>query len=127
MIKKVGDRIRYLRAAEGMTQANMAEELGMTTSAYSKIERAEINIPLNRVYQIAEVLEVPVISFFEEEQPYLVKEPPGPKYGYASISELEDLKNLIRNLQMQVEKLKDSLERQAYIKRTARSKTNKTT
>ena len=69
MINQVGERIRAIRESKKLTQANMAEELGMTTSAYSKIERNSINIPLNRLFQIAEILEINIADLFEEKIP----------------------------------------------------------
>lgn len=73
MINQVGERIRAIRENKKLTQANMAEELGMTSSAYSKIERNSINIPLNRLFQIAEILEINIADLFEEKTPSSAK------------------------------------------------------
>lgn len=110
MIQQVGEKIRFLRSAKGFTQANMAEELGMTTSAYSKIERVEINIPLNRLYQIAEVLDVPIITFFQEERLLQFKSPQREKYGYALASDIEDLRETLKSLQSELTFIKENIQ-----------------
>ncbi|MFM2195393.1 MAG: Helix-turn-helix domain, partial [Bacteroidota bacterium] len=38
----VGQRIRMFRAMRGLSQDNVADELGMTTGNYGKMERGEI-------------------------------------------------------------------------------------
>ena len=88
----------------------MAEELGMTTSAYSKIERAEINIPLNRIYQIAEVLDVPVVTFFQEQDILQFRASPQEKYGYATIAEVEELRDTIKKMQSDIRRIKQQLD-----------------
>jgi transcriptional regulator with XRE-family HTH domain len=42
----------------------MAFELGITKSAYSKIERGETNPSVNRLFDIAKILEVDITEFF---------------------------------------------------------------
>lgn len=84
----------------------MAEELGMTTSAYSKIERAEINIPLGRIYQIAEVLNVAVVTFFQTSLDLSMSAQPEEKYMKASALEVQELRKSIERLQEDVRELK---------------------
>ncbi|MCL2097176.1 MAG: helix-turn-helix domain-containing protein [Bacteroidales bacterium] len=58
ILKKLGDRIRLLRMDKELTQENMAIDLGISITAYSKIERGQTNISYLRLLQIAEVLGV---------------------------------------------------------------------
>lgn len=48
------------------SQDHMADQLGMTPSAYGKIERGETRIDVDRLKQIAEVLAVDVMDFLDE-------------------------------------------------------------
>ncbi|MFN6039862.1 MAG: helix-turn-helix domain-containing protein, partial [Bacteroidota bacterium] len=111
MIQEVGEKIRLLRSSKGLTQANMAEELGMTTSAYSKIERAEINIPLNRLYQIAEVLDVPVMIFFQEEGVLQIRSSLKEKQMNNLLTEVEDIREILKRFQTDLENIKENIQR----------------
>ena len=62
----IGPKIRKIRKIKDLSLENMAFELGITTSAYSKIEREECNISIKRLEEIARILEVEVIDFFRE-------------------------------------------------------------
>ena len=54
----VRHKIRKVRELRSLTQEKVANALGMTTSGYSRIERGEVKLSLNRLEQIAEVLGV---------------------------------------------------------------------
>ena len=102
MIKKVGERIRAIRLEKKLTQANMEEELDMKDSGgYAKIERAEVNVPLNRLFQIAAVLEVNITEFFEDKTSQ-AKEPKT-NYGYAT---KEDIEHSTNEILKEIEKLR---------------------
>jgi len=73
LLQILGDRIRRSRESKALTQANLAEELGMTASAFSKIENGINNTPVKRLYQIAEVLGVDIVEFFSDAN--IVSEP----------------------------------------------------
>ncbi len=52
----IGHNIKKLRELKNYTQTYMSEQLKMSLSGYSKIERDETDISLKRLQQIAEVL-----------------------------------------------------------------------
>lgn len=56
----LSERIRQLRQRKGLSQENMADELGLSTSAYGDIERGRTEPPLSRLDAIARLLEVPL-------------------------------------------------------------------
>lgn len=65
---ELGQKIRKLRELKNLTQEYIAIELGLTQSAYSKIEKGEIDVPYSRVKRIAEILELSpqdIITFDE--------------------------------------------------------------
>jgi len=52
----VGKKIKQLRELRNFTQAYMADELKMSIGGYGKIERDETDITINRLNQIAKIL-----------------------------------------------------------------------
>ncbi len=50
------EKIKFIRSLKGWTQENMAEQLGISTYAYAKIERGETDVNFSRLQQIAEVM-----------------------------------------------------------------------
>lgn len=56
----LGDKIRTFRVIKGYTQEVMSDNLGISPTAYAKIERDETDIPYSRLEQIAKTLETKV-------------------------------------------------------------------
>ncbi len=54
----IGLKIRKVRELRNLTQESVAGSLGMTTSGYSRIERGEVKMSLERLEQIAQALGV---------------------------------------------------------------------
>jgi transcriptional regulator with XRE-family HTH domain len=64
----IGQKIKKLRELKNLTQTHVAEKLGVSQSAYSKMELGESEVTLNRLEKISEVLEMKpeeVIAFNE--------------------------------------------------------------
>ncbi|MDR3180932.1 MAG: helix-turn-helix domain-containing protein [Prevotellaceae bacterium] len=57
----IGDQIRVCRAKKKLSQENMAIEIGISVTAYSRIERGQTNISIGRLEQISNCLEVSLI------------------------------------------------------------------
>jgi len=55
---KLGEKIRLQRLVKKYNQEYMAFALGISQAAYSKIERNETELTINRLYEIAEILEI---------------------------------------------------------------------
>ncbi|PTQ92138.1 helix-turn-helix protein [Mucilaginibacter yixingensis] len=66
----IGEKIRIQRLIKNYSQEYMAFMLEISQPAYSNIESGKTEITLNRIYEIAEVLEISA---------YLLM--PKPKYG----------------------------------------------
>ena len=54
------DNIRTIRKNRGYSHENMATDMKISQAAYTKIERGETKLTLDRLQQIAEILEVTV-------------------------------------------------------------------
>ncbi len=52
----IGQKIKKLRELKNFTQSHMATEMGITQSAYSKIEQGETEITYAKMSKIADVL-----------------------------------------------------------------------
>lgn len=59
-ISLLPEQIRLKRLQKGLSQENMADLLGMSTTAYGDIERGRTELTLPRLEKIAGVLEYPV-------------------------------------------------------------------
>jgi transcriptional regulator with XRE-family HTH domain len=62
MIEHPEIKIKHLRELKNFTQEYMAQQLGLTTRAYSKIESGETQLTINRLNQISNILEVDPIE-----------------------------------------------------------------
>ncbi|MFV5700250.1 helix-turn-helix domain-containing protein [Flavobacterium sp. XS2P12] len=59
-----GGNLRQLRLAKGLTQEQLANELGVEISQISRIERGVINTSITTLYAISKALEIDVSEFF---------------------------------------------------------------
>jgi transcriptional regulator with XRE-family HTH domain len=48
-------RIRGLRDNAGLTQVQVAEALSVSQAAYSRLEKGEVEIPLSKLFVLAEL------------------------------------------------------------------------
>jgi transcriptional regulator with XRE-family HTH domain len=62
MIENPEVKLKQLRELKNFTQEYMAQQLGLTTRAYSKIESGETQLTINRLNEIAKILEVDPIE-----------------------------------------------------------------
>lgn len=59
------EKIKEYRKKKGFSHENMAEELHISQAAYSKIEKNETKLTVDRLYQIADILEAPVYELLD--------------------------------------------------------------
>lgn len=76
--KGIGQKIRVARLAKGWTQTELGETLGVTFQQIQKYEKGGNRVGSGRLFQIAELLEVPLMSFFSDEKPSRKTPTPGP-------------------------------------------------
>ena len=102
-------RIRKLRESKDYSQQNMADDLGISMSAYSKIERAVTDPSIGRIEEIAKILEVDITYFFHEQNPRNKIEDRDKPLGFATKSDIEELISIINKMQQEIASLKTSL------------------
>lgn len=64
--RHVGQRIRQRRWQVGVTQGQLAEKVGIRFQQIQKYETGANRVSASRLWDIAEVLDVPVSYFFED-------------------------------------------------------------
>ncbi len=64
-LRKLGKNIKFLRKAKGYSQENFAEKIKKCRNYIGLIERAEVNIPVDTLFDIAAALEVNIKELFE--------------------------------------------------------------
>ncbi len=62
----VGNRVRMRRMLIGMSQEKLGERLGLTFQQVQKYEKGSNRVSASRLYQMAQILGVPVQFFFED-------------------------------------------------------------
>jgi transcriptional regulator with XRE-family HTH domain len=74
----VGRRVRLRRTLLGMSQEKLGMALGLTFQQVQKYERGVNRIGSSRLYQLSQILDVPVSFFFDDMPPLEGKAiPPG--------------------------------------------------
>jgi transcriptional regulator with XRE-family HTH domain len=58
MIQQPETKIKQIRELKNFTQEYVAQQLGLSTRAYSKIETGETQLTINRLNEISAILEV---------------------------------------------------------------------
>lgn len=64
LVKLIGEQLRTIRKAKGLTQDEVAERAGMTTPRISEIENAKINATLETIGRIMEAMDITPSELF---------------------------------------------------------------
>ena len=64
---EIGEKIRYARLTKGYSQENMADFLGISTSAYGDIERNKTELTLSRAKKLSTILKISILELIGEE------------------------------------------------------------
>lgn len=60
MTSNLSEKIRQIRLQKGLSQENMADMLGLSTTAYGDIERGRTELSVSRLENVAKLLDVPL-------------------------------------------------------------------
>ena len=58
-------RLRVLREGKALTQRDVAEKLGISQAAYSRLEKGEVEVSLNKLIKLSEVYGVDLAVMLE--------------------------------------------------------------
>jgi transcriptional regulator with XRE-family HTH domain len=104
--KSIGKSIRILRHQHGWSQEDIANRLGISIPAFSKIETGVTDVNLSRLEQIANIYEVSVVQLLtvDNEQAEVA-----PSHLNLIQKKLSDRENEIASLQRKVIELYEEL------------------
>lgn len=63
----VNEKIRKVRESKAWSQEQMAEKLNMSLNGYAKIERGETKLYLDKLEQIAQILDIDVVELMQSD------------------------------------------------------------
>lgn len=70
-LMKIGNKLYAIRKQKGLTQAQVAEEAGLSDRTYADIERGSVNMRIESVLKICEALSITPNDIFLEEQAFV--------------------------------------------------------
>lgn len=62
----VGAKLFSIREERKLSQTEMADILGVSTSAYQRIEKNEVSVEMERLLKFSQILSIPVYEFLPE-------------------------------------------------------------
>lgn len=98
----IGQKLRQVRMRSQLTQQNVADDVGISATAYSKMENGKTDFSITRLTQFAHLFKVYLPDFFDANIQV-------PRFINDS-SSVEDYKNKMLEMRAQKELLKEILE-----------------
>lgn len=111
MKEKLAERIRMTRLMKGLSQQNMADELGITVASYSNIERGVTDITVTRLFAISKILDVTASGLIDESI-YIKKDisnEPFGNYQNSTTIQLLEISQQLNHQQKEIERLTNEL------------------
>lgn len=68
-VSRIGERLRSLRKARGLTQAELARQIGIQQSDLSRMEKGTYRVSLDNLFKILAVFGLQIAEFFQDHQP----------------------------------------------------------
>ena len=84
-------------------------KMGITMSAYSKIERGKTELTLFRLTQIASVLQLELMDFLKDEKVAQVAESAIPDYGFVTRGEFAEQAAALQQVQLKLSEILSKL------------------
>ncbi|MEW6774585.1 MAG: helix-turn-helix transcriptional regulator [Bacteroidota bacterium] len=114
-VQKIFQNIRKIRSAKGLSQQNMADELGYTQKHYSNIENGNVDISITTLIQISEILEVSpafLLGYPKEQQFFnVIHNQNSEGYCFYYATEVEQVKQLYERLLKEKDEVIDLLKK----------------
>lgn len=108
MIQQPETKIKQIRELKNFTQEYMAQKLGLSTRAYSKIESGETQLTINRLNEISGIMGVPpmeVLGFDDKQVFNNCKQD-----GYIGINHISIPDKLIQQYEETIQALKEQVQ-----------------
>jgi transcriptional regulator with XRE-family HTH domain len=113
---KIGNKIKKIRALKNYTQEYMAQSLNISLNGYGRLERDEVEITVNRLEDIAKILEMDLLQVlgFDENKIFNINYNHNHNqnnHALAIIQNDEGFKMLITHLQEENKDLRNQINR----------------
>ncbi len=108
-LKQIGLRLKNYRELKGFSQDYLASKLNISTSAYSRIERNEVNLTLEKLFLLADIYQISleqIIYGDDHKSDVMLAQDHESEY---QLKLLENSK-LLKAYQDQIEMLKDQVD-----------------
>ncbi len=105
----LGTKIKKVRELKNLTQEHVAEQVGMTTSGYSRIERGEVRVSIERLEQIARAIDVHPNDLTNFDQNVFFTNG-GTTNEYSIRADKELLQQMIATYEARIADLKDEIQ-----------------
>jgi transcriptional regulator with XRE-family HTH domain len=102
---KIGLEIKKLRKMQRFTQDHIAQKLDMSVAGYSRIERDEVNVTLDRLQELSDILGTTpefLLGMESEKENGLSKDASVDKIERLYLDQIEQLKDEIAFLRSQL-------------------------
>ena len=68
--KRIGEEVRMLRLSRNLSQEALADELKISISTLSNLERGQTEFTVSRLYEILSFLDITIFDFLRRIHPY---------------------------------------------------------
>ncbi len=93
--QQVGRRLKFIRLRRGLTQKQVADEIGISFQQIQKYEQGMNRISASRLWQFSHIMEVDISDFFTEAGRELAEEPPRDARAYKVAAALDSIDNVV--------------------------------
>ena len=90
--KMIGTRVKMLRITKGISQTELAKQIGVTQTHLSNIENGRAGLTIPNLIKLHEALETPISSFFED----IEGKPEEEKKTEVTLEDLTELLRLLK-------------------------------
>lgn len=87
-MNNIGVNIRRIREQKGFSQEYLADMLDISQASYARLESEETKITVERLSKIAEILEVSILDFFNNDRFVIHNQNYDNAYGNAYVQNL---------------------------------------
>lgn len=108
----IGNKIRILRETKGLSQDNLATELGITQPSYARLEKADERISITRLMHIAQILKCTVSDLIDEKTQKVINQQNSENASAYVDSVINSDKEHIQSLKEEISFLKSLLTKQ---------------
>jgi len=69
----IGINLKYYRYKSGMSQEKFYEQFGLNSKYLASIERGEVNVSVEFLYNLAKLLKIDIREFFNPDESRIIK------------------------------------------------------